>query len=74
MKAIVDFLSGIGDGIMAVVDFVIGFFEDVVYVVKLTGEFVLQIPSYLSWLPPEVLAIVVTIFTVVVLYKILGRE
>lgn len=74
MKAITDFLSGIGNGIMSIVDFVIGFFEDIAYIVKLTGEFVLKIPEYLGFLPPSVLAIVVSIFSIVVIYKVLGRE
>ena len=74
MKAITDFLGGIGNGLMMIVDFVISFFEDVAYIIKLTGEFVLKIPEYLSFLPPSVLAIVVSIFTVVVIYKVLGRE
>lgn len=74
MKAITDFLGGIGNGLMMIVDFVISFFEDVAYIIKLTGEFVLKIPEYLSFLPAPVLAIVISIFTVVVIYKVLGRE
>lgn len=74
MKAITDFLGGIGNGLMMIVDFVISFFEDVAYIIKLTGEFVLKIPEYLSFLPASVLAIVISIFTVVVIYKVLGRE
>lgn len=74
MGALTDFLLGIGEGLLAVVTFVIDFFKDIAYLVKLTGEFVLQIPNYLSWLPAEVLALLVTVFTIVVLYKVLGRE
>lgn len=74
MGALTDFLLGIGEGLLAVVTFVIDFFKDIAYLVKLTGEFVLQIPHYLSWLPAEVLALLVTVFTIVVLYKVLGRE
>lgn len=74
MGALTDFLLGIGEGLLAVVTFVIDFFKDIAYLVKLTGEFVLKVPTYLSWLPAEVLALVVAIFTIVVLYKVLGRE
>lgn len=74
MGAIADFLKGIGDGVKAVVDFAITFFEDVAYIVKLTGEFVVKIPEYLSFLPAPVLTLIVSIFSVVVIYKVLGRE
>lgn len=74
MKAIADFLQAIGNAIVAAIDFVIGFFQDIVYIIQLTGKVLVQIPSYFSWLPAELLAIILTIFAVVVIYKILGRE
>lgn len=70
----VDILNGIWTFFSSVYDFVVGFFEDVVYVIRLTAHFVAQIPSYFDWLPPECLALIVGIFAVVVIYKVLGRE
>lgn len=69
-----NFFLSIGSVITGLVDFVIGFIEDIVYVVKLCTSFVAKIPSLFSWLPTEVLAIVVITFSVVVIYKIMGRE
>lgn len=74
MQAIIDFFKAISDGVSAALGFLLSFIEDTVYVIQLTGEFVAQIPSYLGWLPSSVLAVVVSIFAVVVIYKILGRE
>lgn len=74
MGAIITFFEGIVDAIAGAIDFLIGFIEDIVYIVKITGEFVLEIPSYLGWLPAPVLAIVVVVFGVVVIYKVMGRE
>lgn len=74
MDAIIKFLQGIIDGVTAALDFLVSFIEDIVYVVMLTGEFVLNIPNYFAWLPAPVLAIVVSIFGIVVIYKVLGRE
>ena len=74
IQSIIDFFVGLGDMIMSVVDFVVSFFSDLAYIVKLTAEFVLQIPVYLAWLPGPVLAIVVITFGVVVIYKVMGRE
>lgn len=74
MNAIIKFFEGLMDGISSAIDFLISFIEDIVYIVKITGEFVLEIPAYLAWLPGPVLAIVVTVFGVVVIYKVMGRE
>lgn len=74
MGAIITFFKGIVDAISGAIDFLIGFIEDIVYIVKITGEFVLEIPNYLAWLPAPVLVIVVVVFGVVVIYKVMGRE
>lgn len=74
MQSILDFLKGIGDLIAGAIQFVIDFFADVVYVIQLTAKFFAQIPEYFSWLPAEILIVLILIFTVVVLYKVLGRE
>lgn len=74
MGAIVKFFEGFADAITGAIDFLIGFIEDIVYIVKITGEFVLQIPNYLGWLPSSVLTIIVVVFGVVVIYKVMGRE
>lgn len=74
MNALLDFLKGIGNAIVSVIDFVMGLFEDLVYMIKLLGQVVLNIPYYFSWLPPQILALVVLIISIVVIYKILGRE
>ena len=74
MDAIIKFFKGIADAVSAALSFLIGFIEDIVYVIKLTGQFVLCIPDYLGFLPSAVLSIVIVIFGVVVIYKVLGRE
>ena len=74
LDAIVDFFKGIGTAITSVVDFVIGLFQDLVYMIKLLGQVVLNIPKYFSWLPAEIIALVVLLISIVVIYKILGRE
>ena len=74
MEAILDVLEGIGRFISAVVDFVIDLVEGLLYAVELMGQFVAEIPNYFNWLPESVVAILVTIFAVVVVYKMIGRE
>lgn len=74
LETIKDFFLSLGNIITSLVDFVVGLFEDLIYVVVLCGSFVLKIPSLFSWLPAEAVALIVTIFAIVVIYKILGRE
>lgn len=74
LKTIEEFFLSVGDVISSLIDFVVGLVEDLVYVVTLCGQFVAKIPTLFSWLPTEVLALIVTLFAIVVIYKILGRE
>lgn len=74
MGAIISFLQGIAAGVQAAIDFMLSMIQDVAYIVELLAKFVTQIPIYLSWLPEPLLALVVSLFAVVVIYKILGRE
>lgn len=75
MQAIIDFFTGIIDGLVAIVKFVIDTIKDIVHMVQLVGETMLKIPDLLSgFLPAEVVTAVLLIFGVVVIYKILGRE
>lgn len=74
MDVIIGFFRGIADVLVGAVDFLIGILTDLVYVVRLTGRAVSAIPNFFSLLPPPALAVLVTIFAVVVIYKILGRE
>lgn len=74
LETIKDFFLNLGNIITSLVDFVVGMIEDLVSVVVLCGKFVLKIPTLFSWLPPEAVALIVTIFAVVVIYKVLGRE
>ena len=74
MNALISFFKGIGSAIVAVFDFIISFFQDLIYMIQLLGKFLGQIPNYFSWLPSEILAPLLLLFAIVVIYKILGRE
>lgn len=74
MQAIIDFFETIGTIITTVINFVIGLFEDLIFMIQLLGKFIVNIPSYFSWLPSSFVSVIVVIFSVVVIYKILGRE
>lgn len=74
MQAIIDMFSGLLDAIGSIIDFVIDFFTDLVFVIATLGQFVLEIPGYFVWLPTEIIALIITIFSIVVIYMILGRK
>ena len=74
LSTLKDYIVGIGELFVSLYHFVLDFFSDIVYVVKLTAQFVANIPNYFSWLPAPVLVLIVSIFAVVVIYKVLGRE
>lgn len=74
MDAVISFFVGIGEAIVSIFDFIVSLFSDIVYLVQLTGKFLLEIPNYFSWLPSSYLSMITILFSIVVLYKILGRE
>lgn len=67
-------IKQLGELISAIVNFVVDFVEDLVYAVKLVAEWIANIPDYFSWLPASLVALLVTIFAIVAIYKILGRD
>ena len=74
MQAIIDFLNQLVDAVNAVIDFVVKFVQDVIYVVQLIGSFIVDIPNFFGWLPASLLSILLLVFSVVAIYKILGRS
>lgn len=74
MDAIISFFKGIGNAIVTAFDFIISLFEDLVYIIQLLAKVVISLPSYFSWIPAELVAILLTLFAIVVIYKIMGRE
>lgn len=74
MDAIIGFFTGIADLLSGAFDFLLNLVGDIVYTALLIGKAVASIPTFFTWLPAPVLALVVTIFGVVAIYKLLGRE
>lgn len=74
MDAIIGFFTGIADLLSGAFDFLLNLVGDIVYTALLIAKAVASIPTFFTWLPAPVLALVVTIFGVVAIYKLLGRE
>lgn len=73
MNALFSWLGGLGSAVSGVIDFFLDLVLDLVYVVQLIGRFIRLIPVYFSWLPPQLLAIIVVAISVAVIFKIIGR-
>ena len=74
LDSIFNILSQIGDFFTSVGKFIVKLFNDLVYVIQLIGETVADLPNYFGWLPSELLSILLSIFAIVVIYKVLGRD
>lgn len=74
MGAIIDFFTGIADTVISLVNFVISTIEDIVYMIGLLGKVIFSLPQLIGWLPAGIISIVVTAYSIVVIYKIIGRE
>jgi len=74
MTQIINFFKTLIDFLVGVVNFVITLVQDLVNVVNMLGETVLRLPSAFAWLPGAVGSLLLALFTVVVIYKFLGRE
>lgn len=74
LGALKDFFLGMANVITSLIDFVVGIVQDLVYMVKLLTTFIAKLPQMFSWLPSSVVAILLTIFGIVIVYKIMGRE
>lgn len=72
--SIASFFKSISDWFVMIMEYIRGFFGDIVYLVKITGTFLGHIPEYFSWFPSEGVTLIVLTFSIVVLYKVFGRE
>lgn len=74
MSAIIDFFTGIYEIIQTIVNFIVSFFQDIIYIIKSLGEFIVKAPLLFGFLPPAVLAIFLVGLSIVVIYKVVGRD
>lgn len=69
-----DLLSNILDLLVQFFTWVGSLISGLVNLVVQVGKAVTSFPDYISWLPPEIAAVLVATIAVVAAYKILGRE
>ena len=67
-------LQNIANFFVSIWEFITHVFEEIVYIIKLLGAAVASIPSYFTWLPGSVIALILVTIAIVVIYKVAGRE
>lgn len=74
MEDLLDMIEGFFDMVGSVVEFVIDWIQDILYIAELLGTLISNLPSIFGWMPVPVYSMIASIFGVIVIYKILGRE
>ena len=73
MSAIIEFFSSIGTILVTVVNTVVSFIKDLIFAIQLIAKFLANIPSYFSWLPVEIVSLIVALISIAAIFKLLGR-
>ena len=74
MDVIIKFFTGLGNAVTSIIDFVISFFSDFLTFLQLLAKVPQYVANSLRWMPNQFLTMVGVIISIVILYKILGRE
>lgn len=67
-------LYDIGRLLVIIVKFIIGFVSDLVELIKTVVQAFEYLPEFFSWVPISLGTLLTSLFIVVILYKVLGRE
>lgn len=74
MKNIRLFFEGFSNALLTLYQFIISFFKDFISLIKILSRLPSTLESVFAWIPGELLALLMLLFSCVILYKILGRE
>lgn len=74
MGAIGEFFTSISTFFKSISTVVTHIFTDIITVLKLLWETSSHIITYVSWLPASVVTLVLSGISVVVIYKVIGRD
>lgn len=74
MKVVLDFFTGIGSLIVSLVNFVISTIMDLWYIVQMLTGLMSNMPAYFGWLPSAIVTLLLSIISIAIIYKIIGRD
>lgn len=73
MQIIIDFLTGIGNTIVALFRYLCEMVLGIVDVLEMLLYFTVNIPRYFLWLPAEYVTLIVLVFSAAVMFKVFGK-
>jgi hypothetical protein len=73
VQSFTSFVQDFGIFLNNITGFIRQFFIDLVYVIHLWNKSLTALPAYFSWLPAGVVGILGLTFTLVVVFKVVGR-
>ena len=74
MQALFDIIKSIGEFFSNVISFVVTIFSDLIYVIKSIGTAISRIPNYIGWLPASISALFLVALSIIIVYKVVGRD
>ncbi len=74
LQGILDFFQMIVDTFTAVIDFIVSFFSDLVYLVTSLADTAVKFPTYISWLPSVLITALVTAVALLIILRVAGRD
>ena len=74
MGVIIDFLSGIGQAISAIFQFIVDLVQDLIWFIAFLVELIPAIPALFTWLPAGLVTTLVVGISVVVILRVIGRS
>lgn len=67
-------LTNIANFFVSVWEFITNLFKEIGMMVSFLGQIVTTVPNYFRWLPTSVLAVLILTFSIIIIYKVIGRE
>lgn len=74
MQQIIQFFQALFDAFGAIIDFIVDFFQDMLYFAVLVVELIPALPAFFTWIPASVWVVFSMLFGLVVVLRVLGRN
>lgn len=74
MGVIIDFLSGIGQAISAIFQFIVDLVQDLIWFIAFLVEMIPALPALFTWLPAGLSVILAIGIAIVIILRIIGRS
>lgn len=74
MSTLIQFFTSLGGLIGSLVDYVVNFFKDLVWLVRSLAWAAASAFNAITWIPEFLQTYIILLISIIILYKVLGRE